>query len=109
MPVFLKKAARHFTEAERAGLIFHLASNPEAGDVMPETGGIRKIRWAIRGRGKSGGVRVIYYFHNEAMPLIVLDLFAKNEKANLSRAERNALRSLMPEIVQQYRSSKETK
>jgi hypothetical protein len=38
MPVFLKKAARHFTEAERAGLIFHLASNPEAGDVMPENG-----------------------------------------------------------------------
>lgn len=68
MPGFLKKAERYFTEAERAELIFHLASNPEAGDVMPETGGVRKVRWAAKGRGKSGGVRAIYYFHSESMP-----------------------------------------
>ncbi len=49
---------------------------------MPETG---KIRWAVKGRGKRGGVRVIYYFPNESMPLIVLDLFAKNEKKILPR------------------------
>ncbi len=90
MPVFLKKAERHLTESERADVIFHLASNPEAGDVMPETGGVRKIRWAVKGRGK--------------MPLVVLDLFAKNEKANLTASERNELRALMPEIVRHYQS-----
>ena len=61
---------------------------------MQGTGGIRKFRWASGNRGKSGGVRVIYYFHNESMPLFLLTLFGKNEKANLSKAERNELTKL---------------
>lgn len=106
MPEFLKKADQFFDEAERADLIFFLASNPEAGDMMKGTGGVRKIRWGIEGRGKSGGVRVIYYFHGDNMPLIALDLFAKNEKPNLTKNERNQLRALMPEIVRHYRKGK---
>ena len=61
---------------------------------MQGTGGIRKFRWASGNRGKSGGARVIYYFHNESMPLFLLTLFGKNEKANLSKAERNELTKL---------------
>ena len=53
---------------------------------MQGTGGIRKLRWAKSGEGKSGGVRVIYYFHSESMPLFLLSLFGKNEKANLSHS-----------------------
>jgi len=106
MPEFLKKASRYFDEDERADLIFWLAANPEAGEIMPETGGVRKLRWAVEGRGKSGGVRVIYYFHDESMPLLVLDMFAKNQKANLTKGERNELRSLMSQIVREYRKGK---
>ena len=58
---------------------------------MQGTGGIRKLRWSAQGRGKSGGVRVIYYFHNETMPLFLLTVFGKGEKANLTKGVRNDL------------------
>lgn len=60
---------------------------------------MRKLRWARGGRGKSGGVRVIYYFYSDAMPLYLLTLFAKNERANLSKAERNMLAELVGALV----------
>ena len=60
---------------------------------------MRKLRWARDGRGKSGGVRVIYYFHSEDMPLYLLTMFAKNGHANLSKAERNELASLVNVLV----------
>ncbi len=62
---------------------------------MEGTGGIRKLRWGRGGRGKSGGVRVIYYFHSEAIPLYLITLFGKNEQSNLSKAERNELGDLV--------------
>lgn len=74
--------------------------NPGAGDLIEGTGGVRKLRWARDGRGKSGGVRVIYCLHSEAMPLYLLTMFAKNERANLSKAERNALANLVDVLVQ---------
>ena len=58
---------------------------------MEGTGGVRKVRFAIGGRGKSGGARVIYYFHSDAIPAFLLTVFAKNEKENVTPAERNAL------------------
>ena len=70
---------------------------------MPETGGARKLRWRAQGRGKRGGVRVIYYYHNESLPLFLLNVFAKNEKANLTKAERNEMKLLLPRLVRGYR------
>lgn len=67
-----------------------------------EGGGIRKVRFALRGRGKSGGVRVIYYYHGRNVPIFLLTLFAKNEKANLSKAERNALAAVARRIANAY-------
>jgi hypothetical protein len=58
--------------------------------VVPGTGGVRKLRWALPGRGKSGGARVIYYYHNESIPLYALDIYAKNQKTNLFAAEKKA-------------------
>ncbi len=58
---------------------------------MQGTGGIRKLRWSAKSKGKSGGVRIIYYYHSESMPVFLLTLFGKSEKANLSKAERNEL------------------
>jgi len=87
-------------DADRRAIVDHLAAHPAAGDLIEGTGGVRKVRWARDGRGKSGGVRVIYYFHSEAMPLYLLTMFAKNERANLSKAERNALGDLVDVLVQ---------
>jgi hypothetical protein len=102
-PGFIRDASAALTDAERADMIFFLAANPEAGDIMAETGGGRKLRWKAQGRGKRGGVRVIYYFHNESLPLFLLNVFAKNEQANLTRAERNAMKALLPRLIAGYR------
>ena len=67
---------------------------------MQGTGGIRKLRWSAQGRGKSGGVRVIYYFHNQIMPLFILTVFGKGEKANLTKSERNELSKYISLLVE---------
>lgn len=76
-------------------MIDRLAAQPRAGDLIQGTGGIRKLRWARGGRGKSGGVRVIYYFHSDRIPLYLLTVFGKGEKADLSKGERNELAKLV--------------
>ena len=85
LPEYLRAAVRLLADADCRAIIDHLAAHPAAGDLIEGTGGVRKLRWARDGRGKSGGVRVIYYFHSEAMPLYLLTMFAKNERANLSK------------------------
>jgi mRNA-degrading endonuclease RelE of RelBE toxin-antitoxin system len=101
-PFFLRKAADLLDEEERAELVLFVGASPDVGDVIPEAGGVRKPRWSARGKGKRGGVRVIYYFHNEAFPLLLLTVYAKNQKANLTKAERNDLKKLVPILVKNY-------
>lgn len=69
---------------------------------MQVTGGIKKFRWAVQGKGKSGGVRVIYYYHNGGIPLFLLTVFGKGEKANISKSERNELSKLTSLLVKKY-------
>jgi hypothetical protein len=98
--------------AERAGmseedideLIDYLGENPEAGDVMEGTGGCRKLRFAIRGnnKGKSGGVRTITLYTGENLPVFLITVFAKNVTISLSKAERNALKKMADDIVEEY-------
>jgi hypothetical protein len=83
-------------------LINFIAANPAAGEVIPGTGGVRKIRWAIQGRGKRGGARVIYYYHDERMPVFLLTACAKNRKESLTASERNELRRGIPLLVAGY-------
>ena len=100
LPEFIRTADKLLSESERLDIIRYLAERPKAGDLMEGTGGVRKLRWGRGGQGKSGGVRVIYYFHDEAMPLYLLTLFAKGDQSNLSKAERNELADLVQILVQ---------
>lgn len=93
-PEYLRRADKLLTDGERRDVVDYLAAHPKAGNLMQGTGGVRKLRWARAGRGKSGGVRVIYYVHGESMPLYPLTVFAKSERANPSKAERNDLADL---------------
>ena len=95
LPEFINRADALLDAAERKAVIDHLAQNPVAGDLLEGTGGIRKLRWGRGNRGKSGGVRVIYYFHSPRIPLFLLTIFGKNEQANLSKADRNQLAKLV--------------
>jgi len=99
---FLKDAKPLMSDAERMELVAFVGANPEVGGIIPETGGVRKIRWALKGRGKQGGARVIYYYHSWRMPVFLLAAYAKNEKANLSKAECNAMKRLVPMLVSGY-------
>jgi hypothetical protein len=100
LPEYIRTADKLMTETERQDIIRYLAEHPKAGDLMEGTGGVRKLRWGRGGQGKSGGVRVIYYFHDDAMPLYLLTLFAKGDRANLTKAERNELAVLVTLLVQ---------
>ena len=100
LPEYIRRAEKLMSAAERLDIVNYLAVHPKAGDLMEGTGGVRKLRWGRGAQGKSGGVRVIYYVHSEAMPLYLLTLFAKNERANLSKAERNALAGMVELLAQ---------
>jgi len=97
---YIRRAEKLMSASERLDIINYLAAHPKAGDLMEGTGGIRKLRWGRGAQGKSGGVRVIYYVHSEEMPLYLLTLFAKNERANISKAERHELAKLVDLLVQ---------
>ncbi|ETX08095.1 MAG: RelE cytotoxic translational repressor of toxin-antitoxin stability system [Candidatus Entotheonella gemina] len=90
-------------EQERFDIVRTIAKNPEAGDVIPGTGGARKVRFAGRGRGKSGGFRVITFYSGPDVPVFLLNIFAKGDKINLTHAERNELRAILADIVAAYR------
>ncbi len=96
---YQRRAAKLLAESERQDIVNYVAAFPKAGDLIKGTGGVRKLRWRRGGKGKSGGVRVIYYFHNERVPLYLLTVFAKNERADLNQAERNELASLVDILV----------
>jgi mRNA-degrading endonuclease RelE of RelBE toxin-antitoxin system len=98
---FLKDVQPLMPESERVKLVAFVGANPEAGDLIPQTGGVRKLRWGLAGRGKRGGARVVYYYHDERLPISLLAAYAKNEKANLSKAERNAMKKLVPLLVEE--------
>lgn len=91
-PIFQKYAADIWSDAEREAFINWLVINPEVGDVIPGTGGLRKVRWARQGMGKRGGVRVIYFNRLEDGVIWLLIIYAKAKFDNLPIAVLNALK-----------------
>ena len=104
---FQKKIEKLLSDEERVELISYLSEFPSSGALIQGTGGIRKLRWARKGSGKSGGIRVIYYYHSEIMPLYLLAAFGKNEKSNISDKEKNILSKAIKELVAYWRKRNE--
>ena len=96
--------AAGMSEEERRLVVDLCAADPGAGEVMVGTGGCRKIRIAGRGKGKSGGYRVITVFGGNDVPVFLLTVFGKGEKANLTKAERNALAAVTQKVFDSYRA-----
>lgn len=105
-PEFLSATRKLMSDDERALLVDYLAHNPTAGDLVQGTGGIRKVRWALDGRGKRGGARVIYFYHDADMPLFALTAYAKNERADLSQQDKNDFRQLTTMLVDAFKRKK---
>jgi hypothetical protein len=103
-PSYLRAAAALFSEAERVDIVAMVAADPSCGEVMPGTGGFRKVRVARQGIGKRGGARVIYILRNESFPVFLITVYPKNEKDNLTQAERNHLKKRADEIFRTYGS-----
>lgn len=101
-PSYLQDAERLLSEPEREEIIYSLAANPLQGVLIKGTGGLRKMRVGLAGRGKRGGGRVIYWFHSEAAPIVLLAMFAKNEASDLSHGERKALTKLVEQLRVDY-------
>jgi hypothetical protein len=99
---FVARCDGRLTDSERDGVITMLAHNPEAGRVIQGTGGVRKVRIASSGRGKSGGARVIYYFYNASMPVFLLTVYAKNEQDDLSPKMKAELTKAVPILLSTY-------
>lgn len=101
--LFMRQAADLWSDDDRSDFVDFIAANPEAGDVIPETGGIRKVRWRRQGSGKRGGLRVIYFYHDTGNPLYLLMVYAKARQEDLSPDEKKRVSALVAAIKQAWR------
>lgn len=102
LPTFQRAASNLLTADENSELIAYLAANPEDGDIIRNSGGIRKLRWGAKGMGKRGGARVIYFYHNDLMPLFLLTAYGKNQRADISQAQLAAMRQQTKRLKEQF-------
>jgi hypothetical protein len=102
---FIKAAQKAgVTEAEVAAIVDFIAHNPEAGDAIQGSGGCRKVRVAGRGKGKSGGYRLIHFFSGPEIPVFLLTIYSKGSIANLTDSQRKELKNMTKELAQIYKS-----
>ena len=99
-----REVARLLSEEERQEMEDAIAENPEAHPVIPGTGGVRKARWSGRGKGRRGGVRLIYFYMITDAMAYLLTLYAKGEKSDLTSEDRKAIRAFVEEIKHAKRS-----
>jgi len=94
-PIFTRQIAAAMDDDEYRLLQLHLIQHPDAGDTIRGSGGLRKIRWRLPGRGKRGGARIIYYWKKARDRVFLLLLYPKNARSDLTPAQLRALRELI--------------
>ncbi len=95
--LFQRQWPHYWTEEERGAFAAYVAEHPTAGDVVPQPGGIRKLRWGRAGSGKSGGVRVIYFTRISEGEIVLLTLYAKSKTDNLTGPKLKEIRRVLEE------------
>jgi len=109
-PTFLRDVVRSgLSDDEHDSIVRRIAEDPTRGDVISGTGGARKVRFAGRGKGKSGGYRIVTYFAASDVPVLLLALINKGERADLSQSERNELRRELQGFADDYRAGVKAK
>ena len=107
LPEFIKCAKKlGLSEEEREAIVDLIASNPMIGDEISGTGGMRKLRIAGKGKGKSGGYRAITFFSGVDVPVFLITIYGKSQKENITDAEKNVMKSLAGAIIEIYRRKK---
>ena len=102
---FLSDAkAAGLSEDDQQVIVAEISENPQIGDVMPGTGGCRKVRFPGKGKGKRGGYRTVHYYAADDVPVVLLALINKGERADLSKAEQNGLRKELAGYAEDYRA-----
>lgn len=99
---YLAAAARVMDEAERMAVVDMIAADPQAGDLIQDTGGLRKVRIPLQGRGKRGGARLVTFFHDAGMPVFLIAVYAKNVQKDLDQKQRKAAKTLTDAIRAQF-------
>jgi mRNA-degrading endonuclease RelE of RelBE toxin-antitoxin system len=107
-PSFLSQIGKSMSSHERDEFIDFLAKHPDSGEEITGTGGIRKIRWGAKGKGKSGGVRIIYYFYNESTPVFLLTVYGKGEQENITPAQKKEMSGLVKILKTECKAERRT-
>ena len=101
--LFVRQADDVWSDEEREAFVDFIARNPEAGDIIRDGGGVRKVRWGRAGTGKRGGARIIYFFHDLDTPLYLLLVYAKAVRTDISPDAKKAVREFAERIKQAHR------
>jgi mRNA-degrading endonuclease RelE of RelBE toxin-antitoxin system len=107
-PEFIKQAKECMNEGVVKQFIDFIAKNPLAGDVIPGTGGARKVRWQSDEHcGKRGGARIIYYYHDDEMPIYLFTAYKKNQRETITAEEKKILYKIIKSIVKAHKEAKD--
>jgi hypothetical protein len=101
-PLFQRQAKKLWSEDEGQAFVDFIARSPEVGNIIPDTGGVRKVRWSREGMGKRGGAWVIYFYFHEGAPLWLLLAYAKADRGDMTTDEKRAASDLVAQIKQLY-------
>lgn len=101
-PEFLRQTDSFMDKESKENFINYIAANPLTGKIISGTAGVRKIRWDNNNQGKRGGTRIIYYFYDENIPIFLFTAYPKNQKENLTKAEKNGLAKIVKSLVETY-------
>lgn len=108
MPEFIRQAKKlGLSDDERESIIGDIADNPDLGSEISGTGGMKKLRVAAKGKGKSGGYRVITFFSGADIPVFLLTVYAKSQKENITDKEKNTMKNLAKILVEAYKRKRE--